>query len=302
MFAGRRTAADRVFESFVYFALGVFAFVCFYPLWHVLMASLSNPNIPSPGILIIPKRTTLFNFKEVLRMKGIGHAAIVSVARTVIGTVLSGFAVTLMGYIFSKDDVPAKKLLYRYFIVTMYVGGGLIPTFLVYKALGLRNNFLVYVTPGIVSVFNMILVKTYVETSIPAALEESAVIDGAGYFRIFFNIILPLSMPIVATVSLFTAVGQWNSWFDNMIYTYKIDNLMTLQYLLYKKLNEASIIANAAKTGNASLVEQLKKTMTITPNAVRLTITAVVTVPIFLVYPFVQRFFIKGIMIGAIKG
>jgi putative aldouronate transport system permease protein len=302
MFVERRSLVDYVFDGLTYLVLGLFAFVCFYPLWYVLVASLSNPNLPSLGILVLPKGFTLFNYVEVLKMRGIGHAAFISVARTVIGTGLSVFAVTLMGYIFSKDDVPMKKLFYRYFIITMYVGGGLIPTFLVYKTLGLRNNFLVYVLPGVVSVFNMILVKTYIETSIPPALEESAIIDGAGYISIFTRIIFPLSIPIVATVALFTAVGQWNSWFDNMIYTYKTDNLTTLQYLLYQKLTEASLIANAAQQGNTSAVQQLQKTTTLTPNAVRLTITTIVTLPIFLVYPFIQRFFMKGIMIGAIKG
>lgn len=303
MFVEKRKVSDHVFDAFNWVLVSLLALICVYPFWYVIMASLSDPRNPSLGLLIIPKGFTLYSYQEVLKIPGLMSAMMISISRTVLGTALSVGAVTFLGYIFSKNNVPHKKLFYRYFIITMYVGGGLIPTFLVYRSYGLLNNFLVYILPGIVSVYNMILVKTFIETSIPASLEESATIDGAGYLMVFVRIIFPLAIPVVATISLFTAVGQWNSWFDNMIYTSARPELTTLQFLLYKKLNEASAMANAIR-GNANVQEiaRLREQMTLTPNSVRMTITVLVTLPIMLVYPFVQRFFMKGIMLGAVKG
>ena len=303
MFVEKRKAADYIFDTANVIILGLLALLCLYPFWHVFMASLSDPRYPSLGLLIFPKGFTLYNYQEVLKINGLGNAVFISVSRTVIGTVLSVVSVTFLGYVFSTDKLPCKKLFYRYFIVTMYVGGGLIPTFLVMRAYGLLNTFLVYIIPGIVSAYNMILVKTYIETSIPGSLAESATIDGAGYLTVFFRIILPLSVPIVATISLFTAVGQWNSWFDNMIYNSNRAELTTLQFMLYKKLNEASSIAQKAKTsGSVEEVQRLLQQMSLTPNSVRMTVTMIATLPIMLVYPFVQRYFMKGIMLGAVKG
>jgi len=303
MLVEKRKASDFVFDAANWLFVGLLALICLYPFWYVAMASFSDPRNPSLGLLLVPKGFTLYSYQEVLKLPGLSNSALISVSRTLLGAGLSVCSVTFLGYIFSKQNVPLKKLFYRYFIVTMYVSGGLIPTFLTIRSYGLINNFWVYVLPGIVSVFNMILVKTYIETSIPASLEESATIDGAGYMTIFFKIIFPLAIPIVATISLFTAVGQWNSWFDNMIYTSGKQDLMTLQYLLYRKLNEASTLSNASRQ-NASIqdIERLLQQMTLTPNSIRMTITMIVTLPIICVYPFLQRYFMKGIMIGAIKG
>ena len=302
MFIEKRKTSDHLFDALNIVILGLLAFICIYPFWYVAMASLSDPRLPSLGLLIIPKDFTLYSYQEVLKIPGLSNAALISVSRTVLGTCLSVISVAFLGYIFSKNNVPFKKVVYRFFVITMYVGGGLIPTFLVYRSYGLLNNFLVYILPGIVSVYNMILVKTYIETSVPAALEESATIDGAGYLTIFMKIIFPLSVPIIAPITLFTAVGQWNTWFDNMIYTSGRSELTTLQYMLYKKLNEASAMANATRTGSIQDVERLMQQMTLTPNSIRMTITMIVTLPILCVYPFMQRYFMKGIMIGAVKG
>jgi ABC-type glycerol-3-phosphate transport system permease component len=253
--------------------------------------------------MLRPKDLTLFNYREVLNSRGIPHAVFISVLRTLMGTVLAVFCNSFLAYLFTQTRLPGRKFFYRALIITMYVGGGLIPTFFVYRAYGLVNNFLVYVIPGAVSAFNVVLVKTYIENSIPPSLEESARIDGCGTMRLFTEIIFPLCVPIAATIALFTAVGQWNSWFDNMIYTSRTENLTTLQYILYQKLNQANQIAAAARSGQMQLMEELlMKRMTLTPDGVRMTITMIVTLPIILVYPFMQKFFVKGIMIGAIKG
>jgi multiple sugar transport system permease protein/putative aldouronate transport system permease protein len=191
-----------------------------------------------------------------------------------------------------------RKIWYRFVIITMYFNAGLIPVYMNIKILGLMNSFWVYVIPGIFPVFNMVLVKTFVE-SISPAMEESAQIDGAGYYKCFFYIILPLSIPILATVALFSAVGQWNSWFDTLLYisNYK---LFTLQYLLREYFNQAEKVLQLQESGMTITGKDIEKI--ITPTAVRLTITVVVTFPIMCVYPFIQRYYIKGVMVGAVKG
>lgn len=280
-----------------------FTFLCFYPFWYIFIGSVSNPNISVRTLTFLPKDVTWFNYREVLRSKGLMEAMTVSVARTVLGTLLSVLLTSFMAYLFTLQKMPARKFFYRLVIITMYLSGGLIPTFLVFKSYGLLNSFWVYIIPGAISVYNMVLVKTFMENGVPESLGESASLDGAGPMTIFFRIMLPLSLPILATIALFVAVGQWNSWFDNMIYNTRNSELDTLQYLLYKKLNEANKIAEAARSGSTTMVgEMLTKQMTLTPDSIRMTITMLVTLPILCVYPFLQKYFVKGIMVGAVKG
>lgn len=280
-----------------------FTFLCFYPFWYIFIGSVSNPNISVRTLTFLPRDVTWFNYREVLRSKGLMEAMTVSVARTVLGTLLSVLLTSFMAYLFTLQKMPARKFFYRLVIITMYLSGGLIPTFLVFKSYGLLNSFWVYIIPGAISVYNMVLVKTFMENGVPESLGESASLDGAGPMTIFFRIMLPLSLPILATIALFVAVGQWNSWFDNMIYNTRNSELDTLQYLLYKKLNEANKIAEAARSGSTTMVgEMLTKQMTLTPDSIRMTITMLVTLPILCVYPFLQKYFVKGIMVGAVKG
>jgi ABC-type glycerol-3-phosphate transport system permease component len=281
----------------------LFALVCIYPFWYIFIATISNPNTFTRSSMLLPRDLTLFNYREVLKSKGIPQAVLISVLRTATGTALAVFCNTFVAYLFTQTKLPARRFFYRMLIITMYVSGGLIPTFFVYRSYGLINNFLVYIIPGAISAFNVVLVRTYIENSIPASLEESAKMDGCTPMRLFVDIIFPLCLPIVATIALFSAVGQWNAWFDNMIYTQRADSLTTLQYILYRKLNDANAIVAAARSGQIQQMEELLvRRLTLTPDAVRMTITMIVTLPILLVYPFVQKFFVKGIMIGAIKG
>jgi len=267
----------------------------------MLIYSISDPAQVSAGVYFLPKGLSLFNFQKVFQLKGIVSALVISVLRTVIGTALTVFACSFLGYLFTKYEMPGRTFLYRMLIITMYVNGGLIPTYLVFKFYGLTNNFWVYVLPSMVSAYNVILIKTYIE-QIPASLEESATIDGAGYFRIYMSIIFPLSLPIIATIAVFAAVGQWNSWFDNHIYNAGNESLTTLQYLLYNYLNESERLAQILRESGNISDAQMVATRQLTPKGVRMTVTLIVTIPIFLVYPYMQRYFIKGIMIGAVKG
>lgn len=300
--AVQKLSGSRVaFQIFNYTLLISFTLLCLYPFWYMLIYTVSTPAIAdiTPPILL-PKGFTLFNYFEIFKVKGFFNSLLVSVLRTVVGAGISVFSCALMGYLFSKQEMPARSFLYRMLIITMYISGGLIPTFLLIKSYGLLNNFWVFILPSIVSAYNVVLIKTFVE-QLPPALEESARIDGAGYFTIFCRIIFPLSIPIVATVAIFSSVGHWNSWFDNHIYASSNKSIETLQYLLYKYLNEAQRLADQIK--NASSQAQIGEMVnTISTKGIRMTITVLASLPIFIVYPFMQRFFVKGIMLGAVKG
>ena len=272
------------------------AVLCVYPLWYVLIQSLSSGN--TGKAVFLPEGFTLDNYAQVFKMKNVAGALGISVLRTVVGTVCTVTACMLLGYLFTKQDMPYRKFLYRMMIVTMYVSGGLIPTYLVIKSYGLLNNFWVYILPGGGSAYYVILTKTFIE-QLPQAIEESAMIDGASPLTIFARIILPISLPIVATISVYAAVSQWNSWFDNHMYALTNKKIMTLQYMLYKYLNEAERVAKEIK--EMSDVNAASQAM-LTPRGVRMTVTVISVVPVLFVYPFLQRFFVKGIMIGAVKG
>lgn len=237
------------------------------------------------------------NSGKALIQKSISY---MSVLRTVVGTGLSVFCCSFLAYLFTKDKMPARKILYRFVVFTMYISGGMIATYIVMKSYGLLNNFWVYILPTMISAYNMILIKTYIE-QLPPALEESAALDGAGYITCFFKIILPLCKPIIATVVVFVAVGQWNSWFDNHIYTRANESLTTLQYLLYNYLNEAQRLAEQLKTASSG-ADMTQAMAAISPKGIRMTITVLASLPIFALYPFMQKYFSKGIMVGAVKG
>lgn len=296
----KKSAASFFFDCFVYLLFGIYALICIYPFWYMLIYSISDPKLVTTGVYILPKGLSLFNLEKVFNLKDIGPAFIMSIVRTTVGTILTVIACSFLGYLFTKSEMPGRIFLYRMLIITMYVSGGLIPNYLVIKSYGLTNSFWVYVIPSMISAYNVILIKTFIE-QLPASLEESATIDGAGYLRVFISIIFPLSLPIIGTIAVFAAVGQWNSWFDNHIYTAGADSLTTLQYLLYKFLNESERIARLLKEGNMADAQAAAQRQ-LTPKGVRMTVTMIATIPIFLVYPYMQRFFIKGIMIGAVKG
>ena len=186
--------------------------------------------------------------------------------------------------------------MYRGLVICMYVSGGLIPYYLTVKMVGLINTFWVYVVPFAVSAYYVILIKTFIE-QLPASVEESAMLDGAGIFTILFRIILPMSMPIIATIAVYASVAQWNSWFDNHLYTGLREDLTTLQYMLYNYLNQAEKLSQVLAEGRNINEEQI-----LTPKGVRMTVTMITVIPVLCIYPFLQRFFVKGIMIGAVKG
>ena len=291
----RESTSRRVFLVVNNIVFALILFVCLYPLWYVLIQSLSQGD-KGVNAIVLPISFTLENYISVMQRPDILHAFILSVIRTVSGTCGTVLCCMLLGYLFSKEDMPYRKFLYRMLIITGYVGGGMIPTYLVFRYYGLLNNFLVYILPSLISSYYVILIKTFVE-QMPPEVEESAMIDGAGPFNVFFRIILPLSLPIAATIAIYSSVHHWNSWFDNQLYTVTNDKLTTLQFLLYSYLNKTEAMLEAIERGDVS-----DNSILMTPRGLKMTITMVTVIPILCVYPFMQRFLIKGIMIGAVKG
>ena len=288
-----------MFDVVNYLVFGIFTLMCVYPFYYIFINTISDNTLTARGLVMFyPIGVHFSNYVQVLKITGLAQATLISVARTVLGTGLTVFASAFVGYLVTKEKMWHRKFWYRFIIATMYFNAGIIPWYILMMNLHLTNNFLAYIIPGIVSPFNIILVKTYVE-SIPAALEESAQIDSAGYWTRFTRIVLPLCTPILATVTVFSAVGQWNS-FQDTLFLMTDRNLYTLQFLLYRYINESNALATILKNTNGAVNVNLSLVQT--PTSVRMTVTMIVVAPILLVYPFFQRYFVGGIMIGAVKG
>ena len=280
-----------------YIILFLFAFICIYPFYFVLIGSMSSGPAARTAFFW-PANFTLSTYEQLLMDAAIYRAFFISFARTVIGTALTVFFTAMLAHLLTKQKMYFRKAIYRFFIITMYFHAGLIPWYLTMQAYGLQNSFLLYVIPGTVNVFFLILVKTYIE-SIPASLEESAEIDGAGFFTIYLKIILPLVKPVLATITVFGAVGQWNSWVDNF-FLVSDRNLMTLQLMLWHHLQQAQTLAIAMR--HATTAAGAPLAFPISPENIRMAMVIITVFPIMLVYPFLQKYFSQGIMLGAVKG
>jgi putative aldouronate transport system permease protein len=286
----RRTFADFLIGA----GMLVYSLLCLYPFYYILIYSISDPNLVVRGVFLLPAGFSIENYVHLFRQNNILHAAFISLSRSSLGSVMTVFFTSLFSFILIQDVLRFRKFLYRIVVVTMYVSATLIPWYLLMTRLGFKNNFLLYIVPSAINAFYLILIKTYME-SIPGSLQESALIDGAGAFRIFASIILPVCKPISATVLIFAAVDQWNTWTDNF-YLANIPILQTLQMLLLSFLVEQSSFVQSA------MAKSTMKAPTVTPTSIRMAITMIVTFPVLLVYPIFQRYFVKGIMLGAIKG
>ena len=295
------SGSDVSFNIVNYLIFGLFTLICVYPFYYLIINTISANDLSSNGMInFIPRGLHLENYKQILQLSGLGTAALVSLARTVIGTICTVLASAFLGFMFTQEKMWGRKFLYRFIVITMYFNAGLIPMFITMRTLHLTNTFWVYVIPAIVQPFNIILVKTYVE-SIPRALQEAAEIDGAGIMRIFVKIILPACTPILATVAIFSAVGQWNSFQDTLIYITD-QKLYSLQYLLYTYINQANSLAAMVRNSSGSALNMAALATQQTPTSIRMTVSVIVVLPILFVYPMFQRFFVKGIMIGSVKG
>jgi len=296
------TPGSVAFSIFNYTLLILLTVACIYPFYYVFINSISANDLSARGdIIFLPRQVHISNYLQVLRLPGLPRAAYISVARTVVGTITSVLACGFLGYLFTKP-MWGRKFWYRLLVASMYVNAGLIPYFLTLFRMGFMGSFSVYILPLIIQPFSVLLVKTFVE-SIPISLQESAEIDGAGPLRIFMYIVLPLSKSILATVAIFAAVGQWNNFMDTLLFNVADQRLWTLQFVLQQYLNDAQRLAQQIRSMEGPIDYALIVAMRAqTPTSVRMTVTMIVTLPILFVYPFFQRYFTKGIMVGAVKG
>ena len=295
--------SNIIFDVIIYIVLAFVVVVTVYPFWNTIAISL-NDGLDSltGGIKLLPRKFTWKNYANLFTTDRIFHAGIISVTRTILQTIFSVFCTTMLAYALSRKEFVMRKPLTTILVISMYVNAGLIPGYMLIKNLHLLGKYAVYIVPALVDVFNFILVRTYIN-GLPDSFVESARIDGANEFKIFIQIIWPLIVPSIAMVSLFTAVGAWNSWFDTYLYCSNKPKLHSLQYVLMSILqasqnqsanaNDANAMAVAAGAGAA--------TTSVTPISTRSAITVVATLPILVVYPFVQKYFVVGMTIGGVK-
>jgi len=289
----RTTTADVIILLFMVYII----VVTLYPFLNILAKSLNDPiDTVKGGIHIIPRAFTFQNYVSLFEGGSNLPAAFrMSVLRTVIGTITGVLCCAMFAFPLSRSDFMFRRSFTIVLVVTMYIGGGLIPDFLLIRKLGLINNFWVYIIPWLINAFNVIVIRAYIDT-IPLSLQESARIDGANDIGIFFRIILPLCKPVLATIALFIAVGQWNSWFDTYLYARGSNALSTLQFELMKVLDSAAAMGSQVDIYSEGLRQARRN-----PEALKMAITIIATVPIIVVYPFLQRYFVSGITLGAVK-
>lgn len=284
----------------IYFLLALLAFSTFYPFWNAAVISFNGgTDTALGGITFWPRVFTLENYQVVFNDKRMLSAFGVSVLRTIAGTVTSILVTAIFAYGMSKSELMGRKFYMVLCIVTMYFSGGLIPSFLLIRGMGLMNSFWVFIIPSLVSVWNMIIFRTFFK-ELPAGLEESAQIDGSGNWGIFFRIILPLSGPVIATLALFTAVYHWNDWFLPSIYINK-EKLLPIQTLL-KQILSSNIMSDQLSQMDSAAQSRMDQMRTVTTKSLSMATMMVATVPIMLVYPFVQKYFVKGVLVGSMKG
>ncbi|CAM4388625.1 carbohydrate ABC transporter permease [Saccharibacillus endophyticus] len=292
------TRGDKVFDVVNIVIMSLVLIVTLYPFLNVLAISLNeSSDTVRGGITIIPRAFTFDNYQQIFQYDGLIRGLWNSIMRTVIGTVFGLVSASMLAYTLSRPDFQARKFTSTFLVVTMYVSGGMIPVYILFRDLGLLGSFWVYILPGIVSAFNVIVIRSFMD-GLPYALQESAKLDGANDLTIFFRIILPLCKPVLATIALFLAVGQWNAWFDTYLYNGRHPELTTLQYELMK------VLQSTQQGGSGQMVnanDMASKMTQISPESIKMAITIVVTVPILIVYPFLQRYFVSGMTLGAVK-
>ena len=290
----KKSVGDRVFTVCNIVFMVLFVVITVYPILNTLALSFNDGiDAVRGGIHIIPRKFSLNNYRSVFAMKNLTTGLFISVSRTVLGTLIGLFVNAILAFIVSRKRFLLKKSLTAFWVVTMYVNGGMIPTLLLYKTLHLTSTFWVYVIPGLISAFNMLVMRTFME-GIPDSLEEAAQMDGASYSTVFLKIVSPLCKPMYATIALFIAVGQWNSWFDTMLYNRLSAQYTTLQYELMKLLS--SVTSQSSKSDPNS-----GEGANLQPISVRSAATIVTMAPIVCLYPFLQKYFVAGLTIGGVK-
>jgi putative aldouronate transport system permease protein len=293
----RRTLEDRIVDGVNYLLLTIIFIATFYPFYYLIVISFNDGLDASlGGIYFWPREFSLVNYTTILSDPKWISAFFVSVARTLVGTFVGVLFTCMVAYGLSHKKLMFKKVYFPLFIVGMYVSGGLIPFYVVLRSLHLLNSFWVYVIPTMLNLFLLLIAISFFR-ELPSELEESAKIDGANDLRIFFSIILPVSKPILATMSLFIGVGQWNSWLDSAYYV-QSEKLRTLTYRMIEVINSSTVPQDL----QGAAVDYAAKAAQATPFSLQITAMVISIIPIICVYPFLQKYFVKGATIGAVKG
>ncbi|MGI6107311.1 MAG: carbohydrate ABC transporter permease [Lachnospiraceae bacterium] len=291
-----RTGGEWVLDILKVIFLVIVTIITIYPFWNIFIVSINDAtDALRGGLYFFPRKFSISSYVEILSRPTFQHSILVTVARTVIGTPLAVLVTSMCAYTLSRRDLIGHRFWNVLFVFTMYFGGGQVPYYMVLKGLHLLDSFWVFIFPLMMNVYNMILIRSYIE-SMPQSLFEAVKIDGGNDLVVFFRIVVPLAKPILMTVALFAAITQWNSWFDANLYTTS-ENLKPMQSILVEILNQY-------QTG-ASISQQMSNAaagVTVTPDSIRMAATMIATIPIILVYPFIQKYFVKGIMLGAVKG
>ena len=291
-----RTPGEWVLDIVKVVFLAFVVVVTVYPFWNIFIISINDAtDAIRGGLYFLPRKLSLSSYAEILGRSTFLASIKVSVGRTLIGTPIAVLVTAMLAYPLSRKDLVGRKFWNLLFVFTMYFGGGLVPYYMVLKGIHMLNTFWVFIFPMMMSVYNMILIRSYIE-SMPDSLFEAAKIDGANDLVVFVKMVIPLSKPILMTVALFVAINQWNSWFDAYLYT-SDQALKPMQSILVEILNQYQ---TGASTSQA--MSNAKAGVTVTPDSIRMAATMVATLPIIIVYPFVQKYFVKGIMLGAVKG
>ncbi|WP_127534665.1 carbohydrate ABC transporter permease [Paenibacillus kobensis] len=290
----RQSLSESVVEVLITLLMLIVCFATLYPIWYVLVNAFNDgADAMRGGIYWWPRVFSIKSFHAVFQSDGILTAMGITVAKTVIGVIVHVFFTAMVAYAFSRKELIGRKIYMLIGTVTMFFGGGLIPYYLLIRDLHLLDNFLVYIIPAAFSFFDLIIFLSFFR-EIPAGLEEAARIDGANDLQIFYKVIIPVSMPVVATIALFHGVYQWNDFFTGMIYINDMD-MQPIQTFLYRVVAQSSSNQMlAAMPTNVSV--------SVTSQSLKLATMVVTTAPIVFVYPFLQKYFVKGFMIGSIKG
>lgn len=296
--AGPGLNRSTAFDWINYAVMVLLAFIMVYPLWYCVAGSLNEGmDYLRGGVFLWPRKWTLANYKAVFLDSAILNAFWVTIWKCLVGTVTSVLCTAMVAYAITRPKLRLKKLYIPFIMLTMFFSGGLIPYFILIVDLGLYDSFWVYVIPTMFSAYNMIIIQSFMR-ELPSELIESAKLDGASEYRIFFQMILPLSKPVLATIALFTVVTHWNSYFDSMMYT-SSQELQTIQLFLKKVITDPSV---SRGLGSAATIAIPDQAATLTPQVVKLATMVVTALPVVCIYPFLQRYFVKGVTVGAVKG
>lgn len=297
----KKKSSDRIFNIIIYLIVVIVLIAVLYPLVYIISASISSPTAVNSGKMwLFPKDITFEGYQIIFKNKDIWNGYLNTIIYTLVGTMVNLIFTIPAGYALSRRELPGRNVIMKFILVTMFISGGLIPSYLLITGLGLKNSMWALILPGAVSVYNLIVVRTYFQSNVPEELIESAIIDGASFFRIFFEIVLPLSKPILAVMALFYGIGHWNQYFGALLY---IDDRK--KYPLQMILREILVIQDMSSNPNMSVsgeMAQFLYSQQQLAQVIKYGVMIVSTLPIILIYPFLQKYFVKGVMIGSIKG